>query len=111
MLEPGNPAAQKLYREAHIRNGWFTPENCRSALEGIAAWLTEEKLREWISPYQKKIETHASKKIGIIAAGNIPGVGFHDFLTVFLTGNYPKTTSRFFAGHHRYRFQQLRPVF
>ncbi len=88
MLEPGNPAAQKLYREAHIRNGWFTPENCRSALEGIAAWLTEEKLREWISPYQKKIETHASKKIGIIAAGNIPGVGFHDFLTVFLTGNY-----------------------
>lgn len=68
-----------------IYNGWFTPENVRQSLSGIAGWLTKEKLEEWCSMYPYNEQ---GKKIAIIMAGNIPLVGFHDFLAVLVSGNY-----------------------
>ena len=73
----------QVIRKAHIHNGWFTETSVRSALGGISSWLTENQLEEWASPYFQKDET---KKIAIIMAGNIPLVGFHDFLSVFMSG-------------------------
>jgi hypothetical protein len=69
----------------HIYNGWFTKENVLSALNGIKQWLTKEELCRWLANYQ--ISDQSPKTIGLIMAGNIPLVGFHDFLAVFLSGH------------------------
>src|SRR5690606_28863793 len=70
---------------AHEHNGWFTKENILFALEGWSAVLTERNINKWISRYDlKEIKP---KKVAIIMAGNIPLVGFHDFLCVLITGH------------------------
>lgn len=66
-------------------NGWFTIENIKSALKNWGEALSEENLNQWISNY--KIEETEPKTVAIIMAGNIPLVGFHDFLSVLVTGN------------------------
>ncbi len=70
---------------AKHHNGWFTKENILYALNGWATLLTEEKLENWLSPYN--LEENETKTVAIIMAGNIPLVGFHDFLSVLITGN------------------------
>ncbi|HEY9221572.1 MAG TPA: acyl-CoA reductase [Lutibacter sp.] len=67
-------------------NGWFTKENVLKAFESWSEALTIENLEKWTSNYT--IDENAKpKNIAIIMAGNIPLVGFHDFLTVLLSGN------------------------
>lgn len=66
-------------------NAWFTPENIRFALKSWSAALTEENLNTWLSRYD--ITETQPKKVAIIMAGNIPLVGFHDFLSVLITGH------------------------
>jgi len=68
-------------------NPWFTPENVRMALKSIAANLTEGKLREWTGRYPELNSDYQPVRVGVIMAGNIPLVGFHDFLSVLITGN------------------------
>lgn len=65
-------------------NGWFTKENVRKSLFEIGTNLTKEKLTEWLKPYRY---SNSPKSVAIIMAGNIPLVGFHDFLCVLLSGN------------------------
>lgn len=65
-------------------NGWFTKENVRKALLNLGNQLTQELLSEWAEEYKY---TASPKRIGIIMAGNIPLVGFHDFLCVLCSGN------------------------
>jgi len=67
------------------KNGWFTEENIRYALHQWSELLTEKQLNDWLSKY--KLEKNSTKKVALIMAGNIPLVGFHDFLAVLLTGN------------------------
>jgi hypothetical protein len=67
-----------------IYNGWFTPENVRQSFGGIATWLKEEELASWVANYSY---SQVPRKIAIIMAGNIPLVGFHDFLSVLISGN------------------------
>ncbi|MEI7801459.1 MAG: acyl-CoA reductase [Bacteroidota bacterium] len=72
--------------EAFYKNQWFTLANQELMLQSIAKnYLDRLKLSEWISNY--KIKNHEPKKIGIVMAGNIPLVGFHDLLCVWLSGN------------------------
>lgn len=67
-------------------NGWFTKENVLKAIEGWANELTYDNLYTWTSKYS--FEPNISfKTIAIIMAGNIPLVGFHDFLSVLISGN------------------------
>lgn len=66
-------------------NGWFTKDNVLFAFEEWAALLTTENLSKWVMKYPKEINT--PKVIGLIMAGNIPLVGFHDFLTVLISGH------------------------
>ncbi|SNY99826.1 acyl-CoA reductase [Flagellimonas pacifica] len=71
---------------AEQKNGWFTYENLIFSLEQWVGQLTNENLTHWVANYPIDQE-RSSKTIGIVMAGNIPLVGFHDFLCVLLTGN------------------------
>lgn len=82
--------AQKKFNEklqlAKAKNSWFTIENQLFALSSWSQALKAENLDKWLSQYNMK-ENSNYKTIGIVAAGNIPLVGFHDILTVILSGN------------------------
>lgn len=71
-------------RQFHL-NGWFTPENVRQSLSAWGRLLKEDNLENWLEPY-----TFAGtpKRVGLIMAGNIPLVGFHDLLSVVLSGHH-----------------------
>lgn len=77
----------KLISSQHLNNPWFTPQNVSFAIKAIADQLTEEKLRTWTDMYPELKGTYNPFTVGLIMAGNIPLVGFHDFLTVLITGN------------------------
>lgn len=66
-------------------NGWFTEENVRQAIGGIVSMLRPSELESWIAAYPNFEEK--DKKVGVIMAGNIPMVGFHDMLCVLMSGN------------------------
>ena len=70
-------------REFH-HNGWFTEDSIRQAFREISTWLTPEKLTDWTNNYAPNDHM---KQIAVIMAGNIPLVGFHDFLCVLLSGH------------------------
>ena len=67
-----------------IYNGWFDDNSVRKSLFEISKWLQEDVLFSWCLtyPFSKK-----SKKIAIIMAGNIPLVGFHDFICALVSGH------------------------
>lgn len=73
---------------AGIENGWFIPGFVDTAVKNIAlSFLQKEQLEKWVDAYQLPAENTAPRTIGIIMAGNIPLVGFHDFLCVFISGH------------------------
>ena len=68
-------------------NPWFTDESLDYALSEISKSLSRENIEKWVSMYpdlQKPIDV---KRVGVITAGNIPLVGFHDFLSVLICGH------------------------
>lgn len=72
--------------KAEQQNGWFTRNNILVAIQQWGELLTEENLSQWLSKYDLDGD-HNPKTIAIVMAGNIPLVGFHDFLCVLLSGN------------------------
>ena len=68
------------------QNAWFTEDNVLYALKEWAALLTASNLKEWLSSYPLE-NKNPSKTVAIIMAGNIPLVGFHDFVCVLITGH------------------------
>jgi hypothetical protein len=77
-------------------NQFFTPENVRMAVKAIADELTFENLTRWTDNYPFLKNEYSPSRIGVVMAGNIPLVGFHDFLTVLISGNnlMAKTSSK-----------------
>jgi len=74
-----------LIELSQSHNGWFTPEQVYFSIQSWAKALTEDNLNQWLSNYDfTKIEP---KKVGLVLAGNIPLVGFHDFLSVSISGH------------------------
>ena len=73
-------------QQAEDENPWFTQENIRYALTQIATSLEEKKLNKWLSAYPEIKNQRGHKTVGIIMAGNIPLVGFHDMLSVLIAG-------------------------
>lgn len=79
---------QNIKLKASIHNGWFNVEFIDIAIQNIVTqFLAEDKLSEWLNHYPVDDNT-ITKNVGIVMAGNIPMVGFHDFLCVFVTGHY-----------------------
>ena len=72
-----------IERQVH-HNGWFTEETVRTSMLNLGNWLTRVQLSNWTSLYSY---TEKPKVVAVIMAGNIPLVGFHDFLCVLLSGN------------------------
>lgn len=78
-----NKLNEIIIREKHY-NGWFTEESVRSSLLALGDQLSQERLEGWVKSYTFSMKP---KTIALIMAGNIPLVGFHDFLCVLLSGN------------------------
>ncbi len=76
---------QDKIKTAKHYNGWFTEENVLFSLEQWAKALTKERLTDWLAVYD--LDQISPKTVGIVMAGNIPLVGFHDFLSVLITGH------------------------
>lgn len=76
-----------IKQEAKYYNAWFIDEFIDLAVRNICEfYLHENDLRIWAEKYQFKNQT-SSKNVGVVMAGNIPLVGFHDFLSVFISGH------------------------
>ncbi|GLB49682.1 acyl-CoA reductase [Neptunitalea lumnitzerae] len=71
---------------AYLRNSWFTKKEVLFACESWSEALKEENITTWLAKYNLTYSKEP-KNIAIIMAGNIPLVGFHDFLSVLITGN------------------------
>lgn len=79
---------QEVKQKAFTENRWFIPEFIEQSTRSVAEnYLAPEQLQVLINHYKIPQQNDAPKKIGIVMAGNIPMVGFHDLLCVFLTGN------------------------
>ena len=72
---------------AKILNPWFTKLNVQAALGGLSEMLKEEKVLDWVSTYINDLNEDDPKKVGVIMAGNIPLVGFHDMMSVLISGH------------------------
>lgn len=87
-----NPFVADLFYErveaaitsSKIYNGWFTEEAVRESFLNLGNILTEDKLNDWVKAYSL---AKNPKLVGLILAGNIPMVGFHDVLTTIFSGN------------------------
>ncbi|MFD1770185.1 acyl-CoA reductase [Sphingobacterium suaedae] len=72
-----------LLDNASIKNPWYTKNNVRKQLATLSANLTPENLQNWLVGYP---DVTVDQTVGIILAGNIPLVGFHDILCVLIAG-------------------------
>ncbi|MBC7523131.1 MAG: acyl-CoA reductase [Flavobacterium sp.] len=68
-------------------NGWFTKTQVYFAVNAWAEALTLENFNTWLSLYPLENDKLIPKTVGLILAGNIPLVGFHDFLSVLISGH------------------------
>jgi hypothetical protein len=74
-----------LINLSQSHNGWYTNENVYYAIQSWAEALTIENLKQWLDSYD--FENVNPKTVGLILAGNIPLVGFHDFISVLISGH------------------------
>ena len=74
-----------LAARARNQNAWFDLPNVRTALAGVAHLLAEPALSHWAGRYPAEPPT--PRQVGVVMAGNIPLVGFHDLLCVLLSGH------------------------
>ena len=104
------PELTQIAQRAFHRNNWFTPDNSLKALRSIAdEFLVIDKLTNWLSQY--RVEPEVSRAVGVVMAGNIPAVGFHDLLCVVLSGHklLAKLSSQDFVLIH-YLIQKLKEI-
>jgi hypothetical protein len=78
-----------VIHQAQFDNHWFDEANSKLAIQSWAKSLTEENITKWLAPYEKDLQkSFTPKKIGLILAGNIPLVGFHDIICVLMSGHH-----------------------
>ncbi|MBK7963924.1 MAG: acyl-CoA reductase [Bacteroidetes bacterium] len=88
----GNHSENPLQRVlvlAKNANAWFTFDNIIRSLKAHVAWLEKSNLERWATQYPEIDSLKVKKRVGIIMAGNIPAVGFHDLLSVLMSGHSP----------------------
>ncbi|HEY0744858.1 MAG TPA: acyl-CoA reductase [Chryseosolibacter sp.] len=74
-----------LITKAKNENSWFTEESIQYAFSGVKRYLEENSLTKWTAAYE--LTDVKPKVVGVVMAGNLPLVGFHDFLAVLISGN------------------------
>lgn len=75
---------EDLIRRATAANAWFTEDNIQYAFKNWSSALSESQLEKWLANYQ--LTPNSDTTVAVIMAGNIPLVGFHDFLSVLIAG-------------------------
>lgn len=75
-----------VFAKANNKNGWFTSYSSERALRGILTWFKPDNLEAWLKNYSIA-QTFSNTSVGLVMAGNIPLVGFHDFLCVLASGH------------------------
>jgi hypothetical protein len=76
---------RSLAERARNENPWFTLESIKSAIEGVKLYLDSKNLTRWVSNY--RLTPVKPQTVAVVMAGNIPLVGFHDFLSVLISGH------------------------
>jgi hypothetical protein len=88
LSDPNNSQLLDAKTEAYRQNSWFLPEFIDQAILQISQqFLKEEALIEWTSNYPSIADQPTQLKVGIVMAGNIPLVGFHDLLSTLIAGH------------------------
>ncbi|HVW95151.1 MAG TPA: hypothetical protein VHA56_04200, partial [Mucilaginibacter sp.] len=87
LIQPDEELTHLINTEKH-HNAWFTAENVSMAIHAISDMLNETNIEKWLSRYELDVQKRRIKT-GLVLAGNIPLVGFHDVLCVLITGNFP----------------------
>jgi len=83
--DPGWSVAKE---KAGYENGWFIHEFVELSIKNIAhSFLQKDILEKWANNYKLSTTNNKPLSVGIVMAGNIPLVGFHDFLCVFISGH------------------------
>ncbi|MGN6178588.1 MAG: acyl-CoA reductase, partial [Mucilaginibacter sp.] len=85
LSHPDTELSNIINNQMHY-NAWFTPDSVEKAVISIGKMLNRTDLTTWLNHYQ--LNEGEPKKVGLILAGNIPLVGFHDILCVLASGNY-----------------------
>lgn len=86
--DPNNEALLSAKAAAYNQNAWFLPEFIDAAIQQIVAqFLPREILSNWTANYKLDTSKFQPKKVGIVMAGNIPLVGFHDLLSTLVSGH------------------------
>jgi hypothetical protein len=84
-----DPAWLAAREKASHENGWFVPPFIQLAIENIAdGFLKRRQIEEFVKKYEPENLPGEPGIIGLVPAGNIPLVGFHDIMCIFLSGNY-----------------------
>ena len=76
-----------IIRDEHHYNAWFTADSVEKAVKAIGRMLNKKDLSTWLNGYPTD-RLAANKQVGLVLAGNIPMVGFHDVLCVLISGNH-----------------------
>lgn len=88
VLKQNNAAFEGVLQNAWHENNWFDPAHSLFALTQISDMLTGEHLKTWINRYNATYFNPAKPlRIGVVMAGNLPLVGFHDMLCVLISGH------------------------
>lgn len=77
-----------IHEEVSHQNSWFTPQSVDLALMSWGQAMTSEKIMKWLTAYPKLKTTNETRIIQVIMAGNLPLVGLHDLISVFISGHY-----------------------
>ncbi len=77
---------ERAVSSSKAANGWFTNDSIRQALRGIVYMVRAEAMQSWLIHYEQSSMVRPFR-VGVVSAGNIPAVGFHDFLCVLVSGN------------------------
>jgi len=88
LLDLNNDAFIQAKASAYNQNSWFLPDFIEKAITQITQqFLTKEALIDWTTAYPQIADKMTQKKVGIVMAGNIPLVGFHDLLSTLIAGH------------------------
>ncbi len=87
-ISSGDESLQSAIQKAFSANNWFTPGFIEVALGSIAEkYVNADVLMSFAGKYNIPETNNDPKTVGLVMAGNIPLVGFHDLLCIFLTGH------------------------
>ncbi|MFB9863850.1 acyl-CoA reductase [Rufibacter immobilis] len=104
-----------LARRAGQHNNFFDLPNVSAALDGLAGMLEKEQLQRWVAAYDLPQVNENPKKVGVVMAGNIPAVGFHDALCILLAGHVlqakPSSEDPFLLPHLLGKLVEIEPGF